>query len=337
MHILNDILDLSKTEAGRITIEESDFSVADLVRAAETLWGAQARSKGLAFASASASASADGPSIVRGDASRIRQVLHNLVSNAVKFTDAGQVTVSAAVEQGDGTGLTLRFTVEDTGIGMERGQVDRVFRPFLQADGSTTRRFTGLGLAISEKLVTLLGGRIGVDSRPGDGSTFWFTVPVGHCAAAGPAPAAPPERAMATQASEARGRRLLVAEDNLVNQKLVGLLLAPLGCHIDYAANGEEAVAAATATRYDIILMDLQMPLIDGVEAMRAIRALPDPVLASTPIIALTANAMKGERDHHLAQGMDDYLTKPIDPETLLKVVGGWLRPKRPAATVRAA
>ncbi len=335
LHILNDILDLSKIEAGRITIEESDFSLRGLVEAAETLWAPHARSRRLAFASHCG----DGPALLRGDVSRIRQVLHNLISNAIKFTHRGGVTVQASVEPLENTGrFRLRLSVADTGIGLDSEQIGRIFQPFVQGDGSTTRRYggTGLGLSISKKLVTLLGGEIGVESRPGEGSRFWFTVPVGPGEARQQPETAPPPAPVPAPATRPE-QRLLVAEDNPVNQKLVGLLLAPLGCAIDYVANGREAVAAVRAARYDAVLMDVQMPEMDGIGATRAIRALADPERAATPIIALTANAMQGDREAYLRQGVDDYLSKPVDPEALLAVVGRWLTGDVVGKAARAA
>lgn len=346
--ILNDILDLSKIESGGFTLDETDFLPKDLLRSATTLWSSQAAAKGLEFVTECGS---DPAYMLNADVSRIRQILHNLISNAIKFTETGRIMVrfdhSESVESDR---LTLRFAVIDTGIGLAHDQAERIFQPFVQGDGSTTRRFggTGLGLAICRKLSMLLGGEIGVDSSPGAGSTFWFTVTArrgaAHAAATPtdtePVGSSAPEKpeTTGTDMRPFDGARILVVDDNPINQKLTGALLTPLAAEIDFADNGRQALEAVQAARYDIVLMDVQMPEMDGLEATQAIRELPDPAVARLPIIALTANAMRGDREKYIEAGMDDYLSKPISPDTLLATVTRYLRDRpRPAALNRAA
>ena len=346
--ILNDILDLSKIESGGFTLDETDFLPKDLLRSAATLWASQAAAKGVDFVT---ECGTDPAYLVHADVSRIRQILHNLISNAIKFTDTGRITVRFDhIEIVDSDRLTLRFVVSDSGIGLAHDQAERIFHPFVQGDGSTTRRFggTGLGLAICKKLAMLLGGEIGVDSTPGDGSTFWFTVTARRGAA--PAAGATTEHDAGTVDSPVTaekpcvdtrpfdGARILVADDNPINQKLTGALLTPLAAEIDFADNGRQALEAVQTGHYDIVLMDVQMPEMDGMEATRAIRDLPDPAVARLPIVALTANAMRGDREKYIAAGMDDYLSKPISPDTLLATVTRYLRERpRPAILNRAA
>ncbi len=274
--------------------------------------------------------------VLRGDPGRLRQALVNLVGNAVKFTERGQVTVRIRVEAEEAGAQVVRFAVRDTGIGIEPEALGRLFQPFAQADGSTTRRYggTGLGLVISKRLVELMGGQLGVMSEPGEGSVFWFTARLERSALTArpeePAvPETPPPAETATAiASPApavaspRGR-VLVAEDNVVNQKVAARILERLGYAVDVAATGNEAVAAVGQHTYDAILMDGQMPHTDGFEATRVIRAMEGT--RHTPIIALTASAMQGDRERCLAAGMDDYVSKPVGPEQLEAVLRRWI------------
>jgi signal transduction histidine kinase/CheY-like chemotaxis protein len=311
--VINDILDYSRIEAGSIELEATRFSPAKVVEQTVALLGEQAAQKGLALEAAPAG---DVPEAVTGDPTRVRQVLVNLVGNAIKFTDAGRVRVEFRQRSAaDGT-VELWFGVRDTGIGIAPDAQPRIFSRFSQADSSTARKYggSGLGLAISKELAELLGGEIGVESAPGQGSLFWFTVrcgvPRARSAAAPERPAAPVTRPL----------RILVAEDNEVNQLLVKRLLTRCGHAVEVVGSGAEAVAAVERGRYDLVLMDVHMPGMDGVTATRRIRALPSAA-AEIPIVALTANAMAGDRELYLAAGMSEYVSKPIDTGALLAAI----------------
>jgi CheY-like chemotaxis protein len=277
------------------------------------------------------------PREVRGDPGRIRQILLNLLGNGVKFTQSGSVELSVECVSEPGGAAVLRFVVADTGIGIAADAQARLFQSFVQADASMTRRFggTGLGLAISRRLAELHGGAVGVDSEPGRGSRFWFTVAVQAAEAGGQEVRATAEvRSVRDTApgdttislsQQVHARRVLVVEDNAVNQKVAGSLLRKLGHRVDFVANGHEAVEAVQAIPYDLILMDCQMPEMDGYEATRAIRELSG-IASRVPIIALTANAMAGDRERCVAAGMDDYLPKPLRFEDLSAAVERWLQ-----------
>jgi CheY-like chemotaxis protein/HPt (histidine-containing phosphotransfer) domain-containing protein len=256
------------------------------------------------------------PLWVRGDPTRLRQILFNLIGNAVKFTDKGSVSVIGSHRViGDGA-LELRFEVRDTGIGISEEARSRLFARFSQADSSTTRKFggTGLGLAICKQLTELMGGEIGVASQPGRGSAFFFTI---RCWV-GEQPAEPHATEADAVAASGMGKlRVLVAEDNSVNQLFIEMMLGRLGHFVDVVANGVEAVEAVKRVPYDLILMDIQMPEMDGTTATKVIRQLDRPI-SRIPIIALTANAMLGQREEYLSAGMDDYVSKPIEPLLLL-------------------
>jgi signal transduction histidine kinase/CheY-like chemotaxis protein/HPt (histidine-containing phosphotransfer) domain-containing protein len=313
LKIINDILDYSKLEAGKIELESVDFSPEQLVDGVVSLLSARAMGKGLGL---SMNLSPETPLWVRGDPTRVRQILFNLIGNAVKFTDKGNVSVIGSHRvTGDGA-LELRFEVRDTGIGITEGARSRLFARFSQADSSTTRKFggTGLGLAICEQLTELMGGEIGVVSQPGRGSAFFFTIRCGL----GEQPAEPHSTEADTASSAAtRKLRILVAEDNSVNQLFIKMMLGRLGHSVDVVANGAEAVEAVKRVPYDLVLMDIQMPEMDGPTAAKVIRQLDRPI-CRIPIIALTANAMLGQREEYLSAGMDDYVSKPIERSLLL-------------------
>ncbi|HEX6957542.1 MAG TPA: PAS-domain containing protein [Ferrovibrio sp.] len=304
--LINDILDLSKLEAGRIDLETIDFDLTQLVESSVSMMTPRAVIKNLRLSSRQEPPL---PRFLRGDPGRLRQILFNLVSNAIKFTNEGEVeiTVASAAEP-DGR-HRIRFSVRDTGIGIAADKMERLFGRFTQADSSIARRFggTGLGLAISKQLVELMGGRVGVESTEGEGSTFWFsvTLPEGE-----PVKAAVAEAQAAGPATR-NSLRILVAEDNQVNQMVIGLMLRQLGHQVDVATNGIEACEQVQKAPYDLVLMDVQMPEMDGLQATRTIRSLPQGC-ADIPIIALTANAMEGDREKYLAAGMNDYIAKPI-------------------------
>ncbi len=312
--IVNDILDLSKLEAGRLDIESSAFSPRRLVESAVSLLEPQARARGNKLIWSVAS---DVPGWAVGDEGRLRQVLLNLAGNAVKFTRGGEVRITVAAAGPVGADFRLRITVSDTGIGIPADALPRLFQNFNQADGSISRRFggTGLGLSICKKLAGLMDGDITVTSREGEGSTFCFEVPCGVAAAPAAGVVAGP-----AQILPARPLRVLVAEDNHTNQILIRHLLARDGHHCDIVADGREAVDAVGGQPYDVILMDAQMPEMDGVAATRAIRAMAGPV-ATIPIVMLTANAMAGDRERYLDAGASDYVSKPIDPAVLLPIL----------------
>jgi signal transduction histidine kinase/ActR/RegA family two-component response regulator len=326
LHIINDILDFSKVEAGKMHIEQISF---DVQRAAEEvieLLGQQAEKKGLELRLRVAR---EVPRSMHGDPGRVRQVLMNLIGNAIKFTHQGHVSVEieALSSERPADPPWVRISVADTGIGIPAEKQPLLFEHFTQADTSTTREYggTGLGLAIGKRLVELMGGQIGVTSELNRGSRFWFTLPARAAAvpSVGLAPeaSARPER---LSAAEHRLIRVLVAEDNEVNQRLVKHMLEKLGCVVDLATNGHEAVVMATEHHYDVVLMDCFMPELDGYGATAELRRLPRESERRLPIIALTANAMAGDRARCLAAGMDDYLSKPVRIEEIRKVLERW-------------
>jgi signal transduction histidine kinase/CheY-like chemotaxis protein/HPt (histidine-containing phosphotransfer) domain-containing protein len=308
--ILNDILDFSKMEAGKLHLQPVDFDLGSLVARVITLLGPRARETHVALESTLAP---DVPRALHGDAGRLRQVLLNLVGNAIKFTDAGVVRVDVACLDGQGT---LRFAVADTGIGIAAAAQQRLFQEFSQVNDPSGRRFggTGLGLAISKKIVGAMGGMIGVESVPGRGSTFWFTVALAP-AAGEVVPEAPQAAAPHVEAA-VPPLTVLVAEDNRVNQEVAVGLLRKRGHQVDVVADGHAAVAAVRAGTYDVVLMDLHMPGLDGIEATRMIRGLSGRK-GEVPIIALSASAMRDAMERALAAGMNALLTKPIDPAAL--------------------
>lgn len=315
--VINDILDLSKLEAGRMALEDTDFKLAKIVEHALTLLRPRTQEKNLEIR---ATYESDIPTWLRADSGRLRQILFNLIGNAIKFTEQGSVVISASHRELDNGEITLRCEIRDTGIGIAPEVQGKLFTRFTQADSSISRKFagTGLGLSICRELTTLMGGTIGVKSAPGKGSTFWFTI---HCRPGNDPGRIEEEEGMETLAmTDAKPLRILVAEDNHVNQMLVAAILGKSGHRVDCVGNGLEAVHAIQSAPYDVILMDIQMPEMDGVAATREIRALPDAV-ARTPIIALTANAMSGHREEYLAAGMDGYISKPIDPRQLFETI----------------
>jgi two-component system sensor histidine kinase/response regulator len=318
--IINDILDLSKIEAGKLELELVDFEVRPVIDQTIHLLRGQADEKGLDL---QVSVADDVPTYVRGDAGRWAQVLSNLGSNAVKFTDTGSVTVSVTVARSDADGSVLETVVEDTGPGIPADAQLRLFDAFTQADPSTTRRHggTGLGLTIARQLVDALGGELGLKSETGTGSRFWFTSP--FRSATGDARE---ERGASegVRPADAPVQRILVVEDNQVNQMVAVGLLESAGYAADVAEDGLEAVAAMAGEHgYAAVLMDCRMPRMDGFTATRAIRA-QERVGVRVPIIAMTASALQGERERCLESGMDDFLTKPVDAARLQRVMRAW-------------
>ena len=314
--IINDVLDFSKLEAGQVTLERAPVSVRRLADETTGLISIQAAAKDLRLRIKLAKGV---PEHVVGDVARLRQVLLNLLSNAVKFTQAGSVTVRAAWKPDeDGPGGRLRLSVCDTGAGIEKEKLQRLFERFSQADVSINRTYggTGLGLAISKGIVELMGGRIGVTTRPGKGSTFWFEVPL----EVGESPA---QAQQADTGLDCPSLRVLVVDDTDVNRELVKLMLQPFGCEIDEASGGADGVKAAVSQAYDLILMDVRMPGVDGLEATRVIRAT-SRLNRRTPILALTADVQPENTQACRAAGMDDVLAKPIVPHQLLTKIAEW-------------
>ena len=323
LSIINDILDISKIEAGKLSLEAMDFSPVALFNQAQSLIHDRLSAKALAFR-----VDAEGlPPVLRGDVTRLRQALLNYLGNAVKFTEHGSVALRARVLEDEGTALLVRFEVIDTGIGIAPEQLPRLFQSFEQADASTTRKYggTGLGLALTRHLASLMGGDAGVESELGQGSTFWFTAKLQQRPGVVlPVPAEEP--AVETAAAVARrvaGRRLLLVEDNPLNQEVAMDMLGDLGLSIDRAENGQDAVALAMQYDYDLILMDMQMPLMDGLEATRQIRGLPAG--SRVVVVAMTANAFEEDREACMSAGMNDFLPKPVEPEALYRILLKWL------------
>ncbi|RIX46771.1 MAG: response regulator [Rhodocyclales bacterium GT-UBC] len=317
--LINDVLDLSKIEAGKMTLDKTDFDVAQLARNIVGLVGEQARLKGVSLQIDFKAI----PPILFGDGMRLGQILLNFVTNAVKFTQQGSVSVYSEELERSQDQLRLRFSVRDTGIGLSTEQLDRLFSEFQQAEASTSRCFggTGLGLAISKRLAELMGGGVGAESEPGVGSTFWVELPFalgsdlpGHAATA---------ESEETRLRARKGMRLLLAEDNPLNQEVALGLLEDVGLQVDVANNGIEAVNMAEAHRYDLIMMDLKMPELDGIAATRQIRLLPGYAL--TPIVAMTASAFDEDRDVSIAAGMNDHIAKPVEPSRLYATLLRWL------------
>jgi len=325
LSIINDILDISKIEAGKLNLETMDFSPIALFNQAQSLIHDRLSAKSLAFR-----VDAEGlPPVLRGDVTRLRQALLNYLGNAVKFTEHGSVALRARVLEDDGSELLVRFEVIDTGIGIAAEQLPRLFQSFEQADTSTTRKYggTGLGLALTRHLASLMGGDAGVESEFGHGSTFWFTARLQQRPGVVlPVPAEEPAIETATAlARRVAGRRLLLVEDNLLNQEVAMDMLGDLGLSIERAENGQDAVALAASHDYDLILMDMQMPLMDGLEATRQIRALPGG--SRVVVVAMTANAFEEDREACMSAGMNDFLPKPVEPEALYRILLKWLVP----------
>jgi CheY-like chemotaxis protein len=322
LRILNDILDFSKLDASKMTFENVPFLPVALADGVVSILGVRAKEKGLRLVVQSGTWLPPG---LQGDSGRIRQVLINFVSNAIKFTAAGQVTVNVDCISHDDATAVMEWTVSDTGIGIPEDRIGNLFGEFVQADNSISRRFggTGLGLAISKRLVEQMGGSISVTSTPGQGSTFRvrLTLPI-VAAPVGEIRQMPGQPAAwdAMRAALGRSPRLLFAEDNTTNQFVARRMLRDLDIHLDMVANGAEAVEAASRIAYDVIFMDMQMPEMDGVTASRVIRSRGG-ALATVPIIALTANALPEDKQACLDAGMNQFLTKPVTREGLLNAL----------------
>lgn len=316
--LLNDVLDISKIEAGRLELETVDFRLGEFLDEICPLFDLSAKAKGISF---SVNLDEDVPKVVKGDPTRLRQILANLLSNGIKFTARGSVSISVSIKEPSDPPV-ISFVVEDTGIGIPRDKMDRLFKTFSQVDSATNRRYggSGLGLAISRELVEMMGGAISVETVEGQGTAFTVDIPMtvgkeGLCIS--------PSGPNYTPAAFPQGPRLLLVEDVPTNVEVARGILGKMGVNCDVAFNGQEALDSLKLQDYDLILMDVQMPVMDGIEATRAIRAT-EPFHRRIPIVAMTAHSMAGDRERFFLAGMDDHLAKPVTMESLARVLGRW-------------
>ncbi len=318
--IINDILDFSKIEAGKLALSPSDFDLREVVEGSRDTVSPRALAKQLEI---HCTLDPTIPQWVYGDSSRLRQILLNLMGNAVKFTEKGRVETRVLLEESRTEGILLRFEVRDTGVGISTADLARLFQAFSQADDSRTRSAsgTGLGLAISKQLVELMGGEIGVESTVGVGSTFWFRLP--FCLSRQPTRRLEPV-GVTTPAGIANGLTVLLVEDNPVNREIAVAFLSQLGARVITASNGAEAIDAVERERFDMVFMDCMMPVVDGFEATATIRGREARDGGRLPIIALTASATVEERERCMASGMDDFVSKPMRPKDLAEAIRRW-------------
>jgi CheY-like chemotaxis protein len=317
LSVINDILDLSKIEAGKFILEEVPVSVNSVMTNICSIVGVRAQAKGIILQIESDTF----PTNLQGDPTRLQQAILNYVTNAIKFTTTGTITLRAINQEETDASVWMRFEVEDTGIGIFPEALPRLFRPFEQADNSSTRKYggTGLGLVITRRLAELMGGEVGVSSTPGIGSTFWFTAHLRKVERRKILATAAEVDAEALIRNRYQGSRILLVDDEPVNLEVARFLLEGVGLLVDTAEDGVEAVDRARRTDYVVILMDMQMPKVDGLEATRQIRELPG--YRDTPILAMTANAFAEDRARCLEAGMNDSLIKPFDPDTLFSIL----------------
>jgi two-component system, sensor histidine kinase len=331
--VINDILDFSKIEAGKLTLEHKPFDLKATVEQALQLFSGKADEKGLRLA---IDCDPRIPALVMGDSIRLSQILTNLIGNAIKFTEKGGVTVTMTVPQLSDRQVGIRCAVTDTGMGIPASSQSVLFQSFSQVDGSVTRKFagTGLGLAISKQLAEMMQGAIGVESEVGRGSTFWFTacfdIAEQHVVQADP------ETAVKVQETSLRGTRVLVAEDNEANRLVASIMLGKLECETTLVGDGQEAVEMVADKEFDVILMDCHMPVLDGFEATRMIRRSESGGQQRRVIIAMTANALHGEKERCLDAGMDDFIGKPVMLEEMASKLSAWVK-KSPASTPAVA
>ena len=328
--IINDILDLARIEADRLTLDDKEFSLAQVIDDTLLMQEEAAQFKGLRL---SREIAAELSGSVRGDALRLKQILLNLVGNAIKFSDQGEITVRAHLVEEGGDDLLLRIDVSDQGIGMSPEQQLQLFHIFTQVDGSLTRKYggSGLGLSISKRLANLMGGDVGVTSQAGSGSVFWITVRVRRGVAlpllppseSPPTSLVPAESAREVLARLYAGRRVLIAEDDLMNQEVACLLLKDAGLVPEVVNNGQEAVDKAPGGAYALILMDVQMPVMNGLDATRALRQLPG--MSEIPILAMSAGTFDDDRQRCQEAGMNEHIAKPVDPVILFEALLKWL------------
>ncbi len=336
LNIINDILDFSKIEAGKLELEAIDMNIRELLDEVSGLMTFKAQEKNLQF---NVIVDPAIPTVIVGDPTRLRQIILNLLGNAFKFTDTGEISIQVRIIQENGQRRLVQFEVHDSGIGINKKMQKKIFSSFTQADSVTTRKFggTGLGLSISKQLAELMGGEIGLKSLPGKGSIFWFTAWLSQQCdteknVTKPLPSLASrnisdEAVAETKAQLTQDTYILVVDDNEINQMVAEGILSKLGCQIHTAANGETAIEKLAENKYSMILMDCQMPVMDGFEATRAIREMASVKNNyNLPIIAMTANAIQGDREKCLAAGMDDYISKPLTPHDLVAIVYKWLK-----------
>jgi PAS domain S-box-containing protein len=327
--LIDEILDFSKVEAGKLVLEPIEFRLRECAELALKLQALRAKEKGLDLR---CEISPDVPDHVVGDANRLRQIITNLIGNAIKFTERGEVSFHAYTQSVTKDAATIHFEIRDTGIGIPEDKLRAIFEPFSQADGSTARKFggTGLGLTICSRLVEKMGGRIWVESLVGKGSEFHFTVVIGIGESPSPSSTSRGSESLAqlanaasgdSEGGQSRNYRVLLVEDNVINQRLALRLLEKQGHFVTMAADGKTALAALTSGTYDVVLMDVQMPNMDGLEATALIRMMERETGRRVPIIAMTAHAMPSDRERCFVAGMDAYLSKPVDARELLETI----------------
>lgn len=319
--LLNDVLDFSAIEAGKLRLDHQPFMLNRILEDIVVVTKGKAEEKFLAFI---LKVDPEVPDHLIGDAHRLKQILINLISNAVKFTESGRIGITVTLEEKFASHDVLRFAVSDTGVGIPQGAIDSLFKVFSRVRQDKTRLIagTGLGLSICKKLTDMMGGKIGVESTLGKGSTFWFTLPFDHTQS----PRMETGPRLPEKSRTFSGKSALVAEDNPINQRIVHFQLQKMGFRIDLANDGQEALEKFVPDKYDIIILDIQMPRMDGYQAAKAIRLREKEQQQKVPIIALTANAMKGDREKYLDAGMDGYISKPFTFETLFETIDNLIK-----------